>query len=160
MITNLFWILLLTFLINFCVANLFKLLKFYDYPEINKIHQVKTVLSGGISIIISLVLLKLTNQINLNDLSLIFKYSIVIFIIGFIDDKFKISASVKFLLLVLALILIYNFSSLPLITYIGDYLPNGGNFGSKISVILTLSGVLLLINSYNYSDGIDSICLV
>lgn len=160
MIFKLFWILTLTLIINLFFAKIFAFLKFYDLPEKNKIHKKKIVFSGGISIIVSLTILKITNLIDLKELELIYKYSFIIFIIGFVDDKYKISPFKKFLLLFVALIFIYHFSGLPLITFIGNYLPNGGNFGHEIAFILTLSGVFLIINSYNYSDGIDCNCIL
>ena len=91
------------------LANFFKL---YDVPDnLRKLHTGKIALTGGILIFLNLILVKIYLLLNIDNINFIsvfknevdfFIFSIaviLIFLLGFFDDKFEVSANLKFIIM-------------------------------------------------------------
>ena len=106
-------------------------LNLYDYPDkLRKLHKSKVPLTGGIIILVNilftLLFIIINNLVN-NDLIFfktnldlfIFTIStIVFFLVGYCDDKYNISATKRFLFILLILIPIIYFSEDLLINHV------------------------------------------
>ena len=156
----------LLFLSNKKIASILDL---YDKPDdYRKTHKLNVPLTGGVIIIINIFLLSiflLFNQdylLNLNiffskqDFLLFLISSILVFLIGFFDDKFKISATKKFSIMILLFLLIVIFSNNLLIKEIRfSFIQNTYFLNNYISIIWTLLCFLLFVNALNMFDGIN-----
>ena len=112
----LFLILFLNLLIFKYYQRIAEIINVYDYPlKKRKIHKIKTPLIGGIFLLINLIFLNILyfifNDFYFNDLNKIFrginKYfvflfsSLIIFLIGYFDDKKNLNANLKFFLFII-----------------------------------------------------------
>jgi UDP-N-acetylmuramyl pentapeptide phosphotransferase/UDP-N-acetylglucosamine-1-phosphate transferase len=88
-----------------------QIINVYDYPlDKRKIHKTKTPLIGGVLLLVNIVFINILyfffNNFYLNDLNKIFqghdKYfvflssSLIVFLIGYLDDKKNLNANLKF----------------------------------------------------------------
>tara|TARA_Y200000002_G_scaffold90889_1_gene73140 strand:- start:989 stop:1987 length:999 start_codon:yes stop_codon:yes gene_type:complete len=161
---------ILIFKYNIKIANFLGL---YDKPDnLRKIHKSNIPLTGGVIILLNIFILFLfifyenfyhTVEIFLNDQDLlIFVSSILLFFfIGFIDDKFEISANRKFLMMIFFLIPVVIYSQDLMISEIRVsflevkyFLPN------FVAVFWTILCFLLFVNALNMFDGINyQVCI-
>jgi len=167
----------LTAILTFFYIYLAKKFNFVDDPQGNprKIHQQPIPLGGGLAIFLAgflLVLilsqqgLLLDNKIAPQILTALFFASLVLFISGFIDDKFSLKAWQSLIGPVIAIVIIMS-SGLH-ISYITN--PSGGIFNidkiwfGYLGLILTFFWLLGMTYTTKLLDGIDglasSICLV
>jgi UDP-GlcNAc:undecaprenyl-phosphate GlcNAc-1-phosphate transferase len=133
-----------------------------DYPDKNrKLHKTKTPLIGGLLIFLCVVYLIIINQlffINNNFLAKIIIILFPIFVIGLIDDTYDLSPIKKIVLLsfLILLFLFLNEEFLLRELYFEDfrkvYLLN-----DITSLFITTFCLLLLINAFNMSDGINGL---
>ena len=169
MISNLF--LVLSVLINIVIFFKHKKLSYmfnvYDYPNERKLHKHKTPLLGGLIIIINLSLfsaLYFLSQYNEGDIfyflnksnfNLFFFTAFLIFLLGFIDDKFDLNPNLKLFLLTLIISNILWLDDTLLINQLTfSFIDTSLNIG-KYSFIFTLLCFLLFINACNMFDGIN-----
>ena len=97
-----------------------KIIKVYDHPiSKRKIHKIKTPLIGGVLLLINIIFINILyfffSDFYFADLNKIFggldKYifflffSLIIFLIGFIDDKRNLNANLKFFLFIIIIAL-------------------------------------------------------
>lgn len=150
----------IAFSLNFLLFFIFKYFKLYDYPSPDKPHKKKTLISGGLGVFIFLNYICYSSFFEDSRIVLGFYLSFFFFIIGLIDDKFNIKPLTKLFLTVLALLIIFNNNEILKINFIGDYFFIGKIVTGKFAIIFSILGFLFLINSYNYSDGIDSNCIL
>ncbi len=128
-------------------------LNLLDVPNKRKIHSKPTAYSGGIILcIIYFIGIKLNNYNN-SDFNIIIYTSFFVSIIGLIDDKFNLNFKKKLLLQTIPILYLIIFEKL-ILTNLGDYNYFKSNLG-YFAIIFTLLCVLLLVNSFNYFDGID-----
>jgi UDP-GlcNAc:undecaprenyl-phosphate GlcNAc-1-phosphate transferase len=161
-----------TAFINLCSVLIFYLiyinknffirkLNLIDNPNNKKIHKVKTPLIGGVLIFLSLIYLIFINLLLFDDKS--FPANLVyilfpVFIIGILDDILNLSPTKKLLLLSTIIILFLYFNKFFLLKelYFDDfkkiYLLN-----TFFSFFITTLCLLLLINAFNMSDGINGL---
>ena len=156
--------LLIIFFINKFRLIISQKLKLIDIPDkIRKFHNTSTPVLGGIMLYLNLILLNLNtflfNQYNKVNL-LILIISSFCFLVGLIDDIFKISYKYKFVFLSfifyffialqpeLQITEIY-FSTFNKFIFLGDY-----------SVLFTIICLLLLCNAINLIDGINGLCIL
>ena len=124
-----------------------------DTPNKRKKHLKPTSYIGGLAISITLIISIVLFDVIGDKLNLILSIGFIMAIVGFIDDKFKLNTGGKLSLQIIPifyLIVIENIS----LTQLGDY----NQFQLKLNsfaVPFTLMCVLLLINAFNYFDGID-----
>ena len=164
--------------LNLLLANLISVLIFFilyknknfitkkfnliDHPDKNrKLHQTKTPLIGGLLIFVCVVYLITVDQlfiINTNFIAKIITILLPIFIIGLLDDVYNLSPAKKIIFLssLILLFLYFNKDFLLKELYFDDfkktYLLN-----DTLSFFITTFCLLLLINAFNMSDGINGL---
>ena len=133
-----------------------KKLKFYDEPDIRKIHTSKVFNTGGVIIYLFYLSVIYLFEYNYN-IELIISIGFFICLVGFVDDRINLNPSLKIIFLIIpSIYLIFNdiqISDLGYYEYIG--LLNLGKF--QIPFLILALG--LLINATNYIDGIDGLLL-
>ena len=159
-----FLLIVSNFFINYFFIKIFKFFKFYDLPDNNlKFHTSKVPYAGGtiiytnFAIIFFYVYFYFENTIFFpkEDFMNIFIISTIVFIIGLFDDIFKLSSSLRLVLLTVFIIFF--------LSYENDYLINKISFSfieKKISLIdysifITTLCFLLFIQAFNMLDGIN-----
>ena len=133
-----------------------KKLKFYDEPDIRKIHTSKVFNTGGVIIYLFYLSVIYLFEYNYN-IELIISIGFFICLVGFVDDRINLNPSLKIIFLIIpSIYLIFNdiqISDLGYYEYIG--LLNLGKF--QIPFLILALG--LLINATNYIDGIDGLAI-
>ncbi len=141
--------------------NISNYLKITDQPDgLRKIHKKPTPKTGSFSIALIFMFIMIFNLfykfIDSNFNYILFG-SLFVFIAGFLDDKFKLSASIKIILLSLAIIILFFQTDIFIIKkfyiYSLDFFFNLNFF----SYIFTLSCFLVLTNALNLADGINGL---
>lgn len=166
----LFLILFLNLLIFKYYQRIAEIINVYDYPlKKRKIHKIKTPLIGGIFLLINLIFVNILyfifGDFYFNDLNKIFsgidKYfvflfsSLIIFLIGYFDDKKNLNANLKFFLFIIITVLsVYLDENLLLQTIVIKSMDNNINL-FKFSFFFTVLCFLLFINAANMYDGIN-----
>ncbi len=130
-------------------------LDFLDYPNTRKIHSQPVPYTGGLGLILSFFFVIWILYFDLILLNIIFT-SFFIFIVGFIDDKYKINVGSRILFQFLIIFFFINTYNLEIkyVFNLGDQfkLELGG-----LSLIFTILCTAFLINAFNYSDGLDGL---
>ena len=139
-----------------------KKLNLIDYPDKNrKLHKTKIPLIGGLLIFLCFIYLVVINQLFFTNTNFLAKIAIIllpIFIIGLLDDIYNLSPAKKiiFLSTLILLFLYFNKDFLLKELYFDDfkktYLLN-----DTLSLFITTFCLLLLINAFNMSDGINGL---
>lgn len=165
------------YLTCFVLINLFLIFKFdqlrifhllIDKPDQKrKLHLNPTPLAGGLLLLINIILFFMIALIDENIIKneLIFENtrefylflfgSFSIFILGYLDDKFDLNVSLKFLILsFLFLILLLNDKSLSIETLSFSFVKNEINL-SSYSIIFTCFCFVVFTNAFNMFDGIN-----
>ena len=145
-----------------------KIVNVYDFPNKRKIHKIKTPLIGGIILLVNfifLIILLETGVISSLILSNIFENKfnyflfslsiILIFLIGFIDDKIDINPNLKLVCLFLIISFVQFLDNSILITEIRFSFTNNLIYLGKYSFLFTALCFLLFINACNMFDGIN-----
>ena len=145
-----------------------KIVNVYDFPNKRKIHKIKTPLIGGIILLVNFILLIIlleTGVISSLTLSNIFENKfnyflfslsiILIFLIGFIDDKIDINPNLKLVCLFLIISFVQFLENSILITEIRFSFTNNLIYLGKYSFLFTALCFLLFINACNMFDGIN-----
>jgi|TARA_B100001093_G_scaffold518081_1_gene601732 UDP-GlcNAc:undecaprenyl-phosphate GlcNAc-1-phosphate transferase len=164
---------LLIFVVNLSLLlfnkKIAELINLFDYPDkIRKFHKSNVPLTGGIMMIINTCLiLSITlfnDQLNLDgiifgsdkDLKIFLISTIIFFFIGFLDDKYTISATKRLLLILILLIPIIYFSDDLMIYHINfSFNENTYVLSKYVSIFWTILCFLLFINAVNMFDGIN-----
>jgi UDP-GlcNAc:undecaprenyl-phosphate GlcNAc-1-phosphate transferase len=154
------------FVLTIFFSKFKKKFKILDKPSKKKIHKKTGYLIGGIFIFLNLMILLSLNevlslelfkdyeQIQKNKI-LFFTTGSILFLIGLFDDKFSLNPYVRLILLFLTIFAFLNlanefiihmiyFESLKLFFNLNDF-----------SLIFTLISIILLIQIFNFFDGID-----
>ena len=136
-----------------------KYLKILDKPKNDTIHKSITPLVGSFSLIIFSIFLIIffNSDSSTEDILIIFSYSYLFFIIGYIDDRCNINAYTKLLcstiILITALIFFENFLLKDI--YV-DFIERRFVL-NKTSIFFSTLCLLLLINALNLIDGINGL---
>lgn len=144
---------LLSFLILFLCGKVSYKFNLLDYPNKRKIHSSPTSYMGGFAISVILLFSILLFVISDKNLNIILSMAFLISIIGLIDDKYHLNVGGKLSLQIIPIFYLIVFENLTL-QQIGDYNYFKIELGSFV-IPFTLMCVLLLINAFNYFDGID-----
>ena len=144
---------LLSFLILFLCGKVSYKLNLLDHPNKRKIHTNATAYTGGFAISIILIFSIFLFTVSDKNLNIILSIAFLISIIGLIDDKYNLDVSSKLSLQIIPIFYLVVFENLAL-QQIGDYNYFKVELGSFV-IPFTLMCVLLLINAFNYFDGID-----
>ena len=167
MLNNFYFYLSLAIILNCAIYLIhdktFKFLVPIDTPDKKrKFHSKPILISGGLILAINVFLLililfnfKIIDLNQINSIFNIFFFSIIFFIFGFIDDKFDINAWIKFILMIIILLILFNYDNSFLIKELRfSFLDHSINLG-KYSIFITLLCYLLFINAFNMFDGIN-----
>lgn len=144
---------IINFVVLFLISKFSYMLKITDKPNLRNIHSVPIANTGGLGIGITYIFSIYMFEINIEQLNIITSISILIAIVGFIDDKYNLNIGGKLslqLIPIIYLIFIKNFFLLQLGDY--DYFKIELN---SFSIPFTLLSVIFLINAFNYFDGLD-----
>ena len=151
-----FFIISAVSLFFFYASNIFgRKLNFLDYPDKRKLHLNPTPYTGGLGLILSFFFTIWILYFDLTLLNIIFN-SFFILLIGLIDDKYKINVGSRILFQCLVIFFFINNYNLE-IKYIFDLDKNFKIDLGGLSLIFTILCIVFLINSFNYSDGIDGL---
>ncbi|VAW46525.1 Undecaprenyl-phosphate alpha-N-acetylglucosaminyl 1-phosphate transferase [hydrothermal vent metagenome] len=128
-----------------------------DVPNVRKIHAKPVPLVGGLVLfIMAVVLLSMTNNVNAFSFYLLTATGLVV-IVGLLDDLYQLSALWRFIVQIIASLVVIYFSNVQLYTFglllYPDWEMNLGIFAIPITVF----GVVGVINSINMADGIDGL---
>ena len=133
-----------------------KKLKLVDLPNNRKTHKINAKLIGGVILILNFLLLIFLLDLS-KELNSLLNFSVLIGLIGLIDDKNNLEVSNKLILLFFPIILItsdgYALISLGEYNLVGEI-----NLGS-FAIIFTILSSYLLINATNYIDGRDGVLI-
>jgi UDP-GlcNAc:undecaprenyl-phosphate GlcNAc-1-phosphate transferase len=148
------YVLALSFSISFFLNRVFLPLghrfNLLDEPDSRKQHQGPTPLTGGLAIIIAFILTLLLNFHFSWNMKGIIIGSGLVFLGGFLDDWFGLSARLRLVLQLLAAGVVIYFGVR--VTFIPDYL--GGVYTEAVITTIWLLGIT---NSMNFLDGMDGL---
>lgn len=162
-------VLILNYFLYFFNEKFAQSLNLYDNPDtFRKFHKNKVPLTGGIIILsnaLFALIWTLINQPNFENLSIfdsnfdlaLFIISVLIFfLVGFIDDKYNVSANRRFLFVLLILIPIVILSDDLIIKKIEfSFTEFSFSLPYYVSVFWTILCFILYINAINMFDGIN-----
>ena len=124
-----------------------------DKPNKRKLHSKPTAFTGGLALSFAYIIsIKLFN-IQSYELNLVLSIAFLITIVGTIDDKYHLNIGGKLSLQIIPVIYLIVIEKLNL-NQIGNYNYFELSLNS-FAIPFTLLSVLLLINSFNYFDGLD-----
>ena len=162
-----FFLILLNFVFLFFLKPIEKKINIFDIPNEKKIHLKKTSLLGGVIFIVNItiylsyeIFFKSTSPSSIFDFSsdisaIIFIFSfIVLFLLGFFDDKNDLSATLRILALIVIVMINLMVNPQINISFIKLSFADSFSIGSY-SYIWTLLCFLLFINAFNFFDGIN-----
>ena len=152
------------FLIYVNRKKISKKLSVEDLPDENrKIHKLPTPKTASYSMAVLFLIFLISNYFfhfyNLADINFLVLGAIMIFFIGFFDDKYKLSALNKILLVSLVTFILCMMSDKFIIEqfYVKTF-----DFFFKLeefSIIFTVLCVLCLVNALNLADGINGLAI-
>jgi Fuc2NAc and GlcNAc transferase len=131
-----------------------------DIPNDRSSHSVATPRGGGLSFVITfcfaLIVLVFMNSIQWNSAMYILMAGGLVAMVGFIDDRGHINASLR---------LLFHFTGAVLIVYAGNGLPNLNVFGHVLNFsdwgwLIAVLGCVWMLNIYNFMDGIDGLASI
>tara|TARA_Y100000389_G_scaffold103478_1_gene100391 strand:+ start:2086 stop:3087 length:1002 start_codon:yes stop_codon:yes gene_type:complete len=147
---------LLYLIILYSTILISKKFLFFDIPNSRKIHNTKIINTSGLSLYIFVLFIVSIKEYSY-EVELIISYGIFLVLCGFYDDRTSMKASIKLIcILTPTIFLIINGF---VVSDLGDYEFIGTIHLGKLSVFFTLLCVGLLVNSYNYVDGVDGLLI-
>ena len=169
---NLTLILSLIIVTNLFLIKYFNKIKIFHYiidkpDNIRKFHSLPVPLAGGIIIFLNIIIYSiiiLTNQeyflkeLIFKDITAayVFFFTIVIiFIIGYLDDKYDLSPNLKFILLTILMIVILNLDENLAIKEIRFSFIKNTFIIESFSILFTSFCFLVFLNAFNMFDGIN-----
>lgn len=147
------------FIISFLVYNLLNsfLIKIaykvgaIDMPGERKIHSTPIPRIGGVGIFIAFVFTVVRNFQFSNEIFAILIASLIIFIVGFIDDIRGVNVLIRlFFQIIAALVVVFNGVSIRLPI-------SWGMLGDFFSVVISVLWIVGIVNTFNFIDGIDGL---
>ena len=131
-------------------------IKLVDIPSNRKNHKINANLIGGLILILNFILLVFVLDFD-KSLNSLLSYSVLVGLIGLVDDKYNLNVTKKLILLFFPIILIVLegqvLENLGKYNFIG--ILNLGSFAS----IFTILASYLFINATNYIDGRDGVLI-
>ena len=155
---HLFFILCLNFLVIRYIDKVILYINLFDHPDDNrKIHKKKIAPIGGILILLNIFYYNFItfffNESLIEPILLIF--SLIIFIIGFFDDKFKLNSNLKFILFIVFSLLLFNLDTdLKIYELNFSFLENNIYLG-RYSLFFSVFSLVIFLNAFNMFDGIN-----
>ena len=156
------------FILNLCLFffhdNLIKLNYPVDHPNKRKIHSKKILLSGGLFFFLNLVLFILLNFLGNIELIIFSKnnteifflfWTIIFFLLGFVDDKANLKPNLKLLIIILILSSFLYLNKYFVIEFLRFSFIDETFYLGKYSYLFTILCLSLFINAFNMYDGIN-----
>ena len=144
---------ILTFVFTFLFAKVSYSLNLVDIPNHRKKHADPTAYTGGLAISLSYICSLLLFETYDQSLNMIISISLLLAVVGFIDDKNNLNIGGKLSLQIFPIVYLIIFENLHL-SQLGNYEYFKFELNST-SIPFTLLATMFLINSFNYFDGID-----
>ena len=153
---NLLFLTFLYILILLITIFISKKFDFVDCPNKRKVHLNKTLNTSGLALYIFLFFI-VSNYEFAYELEEVILLGLLIVACGFLDDQIKLTPGIKLVLLIIptSYLILKGYS----LNDLGQYEILGNINLGKFSFLFTLLACGLLINSYNYIDGIDGLLL-
>lgn len=152
--------LIFNYFIIFYSIPIAKFLRVIDLPSKNSLHKLPTPSTGGFAFLSTILIYYLyLNNLSFNLIEIIILF--LIFLIGFFDDKFKLSPYLRLFLIAVLCFILFKYNELFLVKELNFY-----NFYSKtiplkdFSIIFTILCFLILCNTYNFTDGINGLAII
>lgn len=165
MILYIIFLLILNLIILFNYNRLSAIVGLYDYPDkVRKNHKHKTSLIGGFWILINLFSYCLFDFLNIFESSFfVDKYEIIVFLgfsyifffVGYLDDKYNLSANLKLLIYICLLLILISFNSDLIIHDLNFKFNNWTLKLTFFEIYFSVLCFLLFINALNMLDGIN-----
>jgi UDP-GlcNAc:undecaprenyl-phosphate GlcNAc-1-phosphate transferase len=127
-----------------------------DRKNDRKLHQGEIPLIGGISIFLGFTLAILVSPIGLGEFRALFAASILIVIVGFLDDMHELSSKTKIVLEIFLIFICIFWGGIRLFS-LGDLLFFGNIHLGSFTVFFTTFAMLGIINAINMLDGSDGV---
>ncbi len=137
------------FLLTQAAARAGEKLDIRDYPDKRKIHSRPVPLTGGAAVLLSFLLATIFYGEISSEIVGIAGGLLIIFLLGIIDDKYTVRASVKLIIQFAAVtVVIISGISVSVVPYSvpGKYF---------LDALITYIGILGITNAFNYMDGMD-----
>jgi UDP-GlcNAc:undecaprenyl-phosphate GlcNAc-1-phosphate transferase len=166
MISIFFIIILVNLFIYINLNKISKIINLNDYPNKKlKAHGKITPLLGGSIFIFNILFLYIYNQffqsnffdifLNNSDKLLFLAILLIIFILGFCDDKYNLSPNIKLLLLIVISAIFIFLDKNILIQNLSLSFFENKIFLKNYSIIFSIFCFVMLINALNFYDGIN-----
>lgn len=162
---------ILNFLFFFYIKKISTFVNIFDEPD-NKLkkHKSKVPLLGGIIIASNMVLFifialfldyKFINtEMSLRSYFSIFFFLASFFLLGILDDKYKLKPEKKFFLSILFSLFFLSLNDDLIITNLRFSFYQNSVFLNNVSLFFTIFCIIILINSLNFYDGINGQSLI
>jgi UDP-GlcNAc:undecaprenyl-phosphate GlcNAc-1-phosphate transferase len=163
---NLFlFIFIINLLIFLNYSKIGTIYKVYDVPDnLRKNHDHPIPLLGGLIIYFNILILIIFSYLNFlenttfrsnYEINLFFISVSFLFILGFLDDKYNVSANKKLLIMSILIYFIILFDNSIIITDLSFSFYDKKILLNSFSIPITILCFLLFINAYNMLDGIN-----
>lgn len=127
-----------------------------DHPDSRKFHHASTPLIGGVSMFIAIAFSVAVFDVFTPDFSKVITLAFFLVVLGVLDDRFPIRASVRFFIQISLTLVLIDWTGYQLINM--GALLGGDILTLKVLAIpMTLIGVVGTINAVNLSDGADGL---
>ena len=149
---------LISFFLAFLVQKIFIKNKKFDDFNFRSSHNTLATKTGGISVFLTIFIISIYNYINtieIFDFSLFIPLSIM-FIVGVYDDFYNADFKLKFLLQIIVAKIIID-QGYVITNYYGLF--NMYEVSWIIAQITTVFVFLIIINSFNFIDGVDGLAI-
>jgi UDP-GlcNAc:undecaprenyl-phosphate/decaprenyl-phosphate GlcNAc-1-phosphate transferase len=161
MTDNYFFALIITALLGINFQYLFRRVAlkigFTDKPNSRKKHDGEVPLTGGLAIFLSFAFTVLLLDSSVHDIRAFFSGSLILVVIGVLDDFDELGSTQKFFMQLLAAFVAFQWGDIRL-TDLGFILTESSSLELRdISLIFTIFAFLGVINALNMLDGVDGL---
>ncbi len=147
------YLLLLSFFLTYILTSgaiyLGEKFNLKDYPDKRKLHKKPVPLTGGIAVFSGFLITIARNMVFTAQIRGVLLGALLIFILGLLDDKYSIPATVK---------LLFQLGAATVLIAYGirvRVVPYGVPFKLFWDVLITYFGVIGITNAFNYMDGMN-----
>ena len=154
----LIYIIIFQILITIPIIKVSKIKGLMDLPNKRKSHNVATPYTGGIILALTFLFIIFITDFENKYLNLILSYGFIISLTGLIDDRYYVRPGTKLLLQAIPIFFLIDQNLY--LTNLGNYIIFGNLELGSLDKIFTFLCCLLLINAFNYNDGIDGLAAI
>lgn len=158
MLQNLIYIIIFQIFITFPIIKISKIKGLLDFPSERKIHINATPYTGGVILAFTYLFIIFISDFDNKYLNLILSYGFIVSLTGLIDDRYYVRPGTKLLLQAIPIFFLIDQNLY--LTNLGNYIIFGNLELGSVDRIFTFLCCLLLINAFNYNDGIDGLAAV